>query len=379
MSLYNILWIDDQHEKLPTKHRAKTFGINLHPFKSKNLGLIELESNLSFYDGILLDARCFEFEDDLSGTEDTQYSIDALQRINSLSKKFEVFVLTGQSEEFIDGTYKKLFKNVYEKGNDTHFRELMERLVISAKESPDMQIKSKYDSIFMLVNEGVLNKLTLSILLEYAKYLDNEIAINTNELTPLRKVIENLFTYLKNQKLIPEEVGNGNGWINRSKTFLIGQDRNYHYNEEILPQIFSGTLDRLLFILQDGAHFDGSLRLEVDKYLKSTTNDYLFKSAIYGLFDILSWFGTNLSSFKDESKNFAKWQLLDKSEGITGRIIEIRNDFGKFQSNDDLTNCGILPAIMKSYNLRIGQEITITTKPDPKNDRNIHVDKILKS
>jgi len=121
------------------------------------------------------------------------------------------------------------------------------------------------------------------------------------------------------------------------------------------------------------------LRLEVDKYLKSTTNDYLFKSAIYGLFDILSWFGTNLSSFKDESKNFAKWQLLDKSEGITGRIIEIRNDFGKFQSNDDLTNCGILPAIMKSYNLRIGQEITITTKPDPKNDRNIHVDKILKS
>ena len=38
--LYNILWIDDEHESLAgTKGRAKRNGINLIPFKSLNSGM----------------------------------------------------------------------------------------------------------------------------------------------------------------------------------------------------------------------------------------------------------------------------------------------------------------------------------------------------
>ena len=52
--LYNILWIDDEHETLTgTKGRAKRNGINLIPFKSLNSGMNELERNFPFYDDVL--------------------------------------------------------------------------------------------------------------------------------------------------------------------------------------------------------------------------------------------------------------------------------------------------------------------------------------
>ena len=64
---YNILWIDDDHESLTsTKGRAKSNGLNLIGFKSLNSGMSELERNLHFYDGILLDAKFYENDDDIN-------------------------------------------------------------------------------------------------------------------------------------------------------------------------------------------------------------------------------------------------------------------------------------------------------------------------
>ena len=90
--LYNILWIDDEHEKLSgIKGRARRNGIILKPFKSLNSGIDELEKNYSLYDGVLLDAKCFENEDDSTGSEDTRFSIQAKDRILQIPKKLHVF------------------------------------------------------------------------------------------------------------------------------------------------------------------------------------------------------------------------------------------------------------------------------------------------
>jgi hypothetical protein len=75
---YNILWIDDEHETLSgTKGRAKRNGINLIPYKSLDGGMSELERNYPYYDGVLLDAKFFENEDDEAGSEDTYASFRA--------------------------------------------------------------------------------------------------------------------------------------------------------------------------------------------------------------------------------------------------------------------------------------------------------------
>jgi response regulator RpfG family c-di-GMP phosphodiesterase len=60
---YNILWIDDEHEKLVGfKLQARQKGIILTAFKSKDAGIAELQVNYSSYDAILLDAKFFENE-----------------------------------------------------------------------------------------------------------------------------------------------------------------------------------------------------------------------------------------------------------------------------------------------------------------------------
>ena len=74
--LYKVLWIDDEYETLPgTIRQAKAHNINLIPFKSLNAGMDELKKNYSFYDGVLLDAKILENEDDEAGTEDIKFEI----------------------------------------------------------------------------------------------------------------------------------------------------------------------------------------------------------------------------------------------------------------------------------------------------------------
>ena len=91
--VYNILWIDDEHETLTgTKGRAKRNGIQLIPFKSLNAGMSELEQNYPFYDGVLLDAKFLENEDDIKGSEDTENVHRAKEQLLQLKKKFEIFV-----------------------------------------------------------------------------------------------------------------------------------------------------------------------------------------------------------------------------------------------------------------------------------------------
>ena len=89
--MYNILWIDDEHENLSGfLGRASVNGINLIPFKSLNGGMEELEKNYPFYDGVLLDAQIFENED------------DEPLRISHISERSETKICTSTHDSSID-------------------------------------------------------------------------------------------------------------------------------------------------------------------------------------------------------------------------------------------------------------------------------------
>ena len=55
--------------------------------------MAELERNSILYDGVLLDAKFFEKEDDFPDTEDTDYVHRAKERILQLPKKFDIHIL----------------------------------------------------------------------------------------------------------------------------------------------------------------------------------------------------------------------------------------------------------------------------------------------
>jgi hypothetical protein len=304
---YKVLWIDDEHEKLkPTKGRFKEEGIDLVAFKSLETGMRELERNYLSYDGILLDAKFFDKESDVAGSEDTQAIFDAKDRINQLPKKFDLFVLTGQSEAYADKTFKKVFKNVYEKGDNEESKKLIEDLKQSAKNQQDTQVRHQYPKVFEVCNGHYLSEATANDLLVLLKKNDNEIEIE-NPFNAIRKIVDDLFIAFNKFELLPRRYVIGTVSINPSKNFLIGdpeKEKGYQNKHETrLPKHIALHLEHILKTTQAGSH-----RSLVDTHVKQMKTPYMIKSVIFQLLDVIVWFKTYIDS--NPKKN--NWESIPR-------------------------------------------------------------------
>lgn len=214
-ALYNILWIDDEHDGMSGfKGDAKFNGINLIAYKSLNAGMHELECNCSFYDGILLDAKFFENEDDVRGSEDTYFIHRAKEILLQLKKKFEVFVLTGQAEAYEDRTFKKSFTKVYKKGSENDIERLFLDIKSAASQQEDTQIRHKYKRVFEVCTEGYIGEYAAQDILDLLKTEDE---FNTeNHFNSVRKIVEDVFIAFHKFNLLPSEFVNPTVALNQS-------------------------------------------------------------------------------------------------------------------------------------------------------------------
>ena len=366
--VYKILWIDDEHDS-PTvsgiKMRARSFNIELIPFKSLMAGMDELENNYPKYDGILLDAKFYENEDDVAGTEDRRNSIVASKRIDALPKKFDIHILTGQAEVYGDESYGIYFDKVYKKGNRDDLKALFESLRESASKQQNNQLKHHFQDVFGACKGQYLGDVVEDKLLHIAAPLFNESQeqFNTEHLTAIRKVIERVIKRLAELNLIPKEIADNKGWMNGSSLFISNKNRDYDHNEQYFHPLIAHTFHRLLDVLQDGSHMEGDLKLGVDKYLKSSINLYTIKSSAYQLFELLVWVKSFIDDYPDKESNLELWS---KKESID--TAELGNDLTGFIAQDSQGNfhCNsyILDYRFTSANYNIGDQIEITEVVD---------------
>jgi len=358
---YNILWIDDEHETLSgTKGRAKRNGINLIPYKSLDGGMSELERNYPYYDGVLLDAKFFENEDDEAGSEDTYASFRAKDRILQLPKKFEIFILTGQAEAYEDRTFKKAFTKVYEKGKDEDVNRLFSDIEEAAKGQLDTQLRHSFKRVFDLCTERYVGELAGQDLLNLLKVTD-ESNID-NDFNTIRKIVEDLFTAFHKYNLLPIEFVSPGVALNESSKFLAGKSSEgslftekgfQHLEETHLPQQVASYIRSILSITQAGSH-----RSNIDKFVKQVRTPYLFKSVLYQLMDVLVWF----KMYVDGNPKTENWQ---RTEGVIsevgaepadlteGKVININIDkgFAFFQPDAGGSNIFIPPHLVTANNL----------------------------
>lgn len=302
---YKILWIDDEHEELKSLiGQAKAKEIELVPFKSFNRGIEELEKNYLFYDAVLLDAKIFENENDIKGSEDTEFSIRAKEKILKLPKAFEIFVLTGQSEVYTDNTYKKVFKKVYRKAIASDINRLFTDLTESAQKQTDTQIRLEFIDIFKLCNENYLGKELSGIILRIIKESKNPAEIYQNRYNDLRKIIESLYKVLNKHSLIPDEVFNSKNWISQCTYFLNGTHEEFKIHENAIHPAISYSLKQLVNITQDASHgISEKLRLDINGLYTINKTPYLFLSALYALFEILIYFHKSFIINFDNGQN----------------------------------------------------------------------------
>ncbi|MCB9251725.1 MAG: hypothetical protein H6605_04620 [Flavobacteriales bacterium] len=365
---YNILWIDDEYETLKgTKGRAKRNGINLIPFKSLNGGMNELERNFPFYDGVLLDAKFFENEDDVKGSEDTYNVHRAKERLLQLKKQFEVFILTGQAEAYEDKTFKKAFTKVYKKGSDDETDRLFEDIKRAAATQEDTQIRHKHKRVFEVCTEKYIGELAGQDILSLLK-VNDDINID-NHFNTLRKIVEDLFMAFHKFGLLPPEFVTPGVSLNESSKFLAGKssdgspftEKGYQHLEEThLPKQIAFYLRSILGVTQAGSH-----RSEIDLYVKTIKTPFLFKSIFFQLLDLLVWF----KMFVDSNPKTGNWiKVESKTEKpeqtpdlIFGEVININTQKGfaflKLDAAGD--NIFIPPHLVSNHNLSEGMSVMI--------------------
>lgn len=358
---YNILWIDDEHETLGgTKGRAKRNGINLMPFKSLNGGMSELERNYPFYDGVLLDAKFFENEDDKEGTEDTYNVHRAKEQLLQLKKKFEVFVLTGQAEAYEDKTFKKAFTKVYKKGSDDEIDRLFADIKDAASSQEDTQIRHSYKRVFDVCTEKYIGEYAGQDILNLIK-VDNDSEIDKH-LSSIRDIVQDLFTTFHKYELIPSEFVTPSIALNESSKFLAGKNytgeyfevKGYrHLDATHLPNQIATYLRNILGITQPGAH-----RTEIDDHVRSVRTHFLMKSVLFQLLDVLVWF----KMYVDSNPKIENWERVEsvseeaaviESELVAGTVINLNTmkGFAFFKPDAIGDNIFIPPHLVTNHSL----------------------------
>lgn len=365
---YNILWIDDEHESLSsTKGRAKSNGINLIGFKSLNSGMSELERNLHFYDGILLDAKFYENDDDVAGSEDTENVHRAKERLLQLNKKFEIFVYTGQAEAFDDKTFHKSFKRVYKKGSSVERDKLFDDIKLAAATQEDTQIRHKYKRVFEVCTEKYIGKFAGQDILNLFKVTD-ETNID-NHFNAIRKVVEDLLIAFNKFNLLPDEFVTSGVALNESCKFLTGKggdgslfsEKGYQHLEEThLPKQIAFYLRSILYVTQAGSH-----RSEVDSYVKFIKTPFLLKSVFFQLLDMLAWF----KMYVDSNPKTENWVKVGSSEevahdehelidGIAFNINPLKG-YAFFKADSMVENVFIPPHLVATYSITDGKRIQV--------------------
>lgn len=353
---FKVLWIDDEHEGLSgLKAQASLAGIQLVPYKSLNAGLKELEKNAKLYDGVLLDAKIFEDEENVPGTEDTKYIFRANERILQLDKKFKIFVLTGQAELFEDPSFNHVFKNVYPKGNREARKRLFADIKEAARNQENYQIKNKYKSVFKICNENCLKNGHFNRLIEIIKSLDNP----DNNFSRLRKVYESLFRRLSELHILPQNFTKKEKWISGASWFLSEKHNDYIFLEKgFIHPLIANTLHSTLLIMQDGCHYEGVLELEVSKFTEENNTGYTYNSTIYGFLEVLSYFAELMEENQDKDINSKRWEKKPENK------VSIKGVVSRDADNNYFLNDCVFPYKKAESEKLDGRkvEITIITK-----------------
>ncbi len=369
---YDVLWIDDQHESIVAVHKTATdFDIKLWPYKSMNGGCEELKTNLSKYDAVLLDAKFFENETDIPGSEDTKWVHQTKDRIRDLDNTLAYFVLTGQAKTYASPEFNNAFPHVFNKGIDKDEDELFKMLVEACQNRELTKLKHKYANPFEMCSDSYIGKKHFDRLHNLVLGIENpnQIKIGQDSLNGIRKIIEAIFKKLNEIGCIPDEIIQDKGWINGSGVFLSGRHRDYTYKQEIIHPVIAFNIHKILSITQDGSHNEGN-NLGVDAYMAANSNTYLYQSVVLLLLDTLDWLKPFIDNNNNKAMNQADWDEVQKTTSVTtslsGKVCRIaENGWGTFKQIDGTLEIGIPPAMVTFNSLTINQSIEITTEPSP--------------
>ncbi len=360
MKVYNVLWFDDEHERLETiKENALLNQIRLAGFNNAKDGLDELKRRLEFYDAVLVDGMFYNVKENTGDTVSDEGFISVARGLDEIAyqKKFPWFILSGQTSfTNVINPFAKAYKEnkIYNKNFDEDYKRLWTNIKSEADQVEDTQIKHQFQSVFEACTANYIGENSAKCLISILKkgnaleaFKDPEIYFN-----PLRKIIEAFFKACNKKGLLPNTFISGSVSLNESSKFFSGSpEKNYQLIEPTFPgKIIVNNIRNVVTISQSASHM-----ADVDEFVQYVNTPYLLMSITYQLMDILVWFKRYVDENPDNEKNKKLYKSLDngKQENLLTGIIE--QDENRNYHCDDC----LLSFTNVQLNYKIGDKIKI--------------------
>jgi len=365
-----ILWFDDEHQKfIPIKEEAILQDIELIGFENAADGLKELEANFNLYDALIVDGKFF-INKEATNTSDNAFGEVAktLDNLKMKGKVLPAFIYSGQTNFVLDNhSFVELFKGTFEaegkvfnKNNDDDFPLLLEMIKTSVKDNPNSQIRQQYHSVFNAIKGIEALEKHQSTLLDILKEIDSN-----QDYTKVRKIIESLFKALSDVHIIPEGFTAEKGWINGTSLFISAKHSDYDFTDpDFIHSTIRETVYSVLKIVQDASHNEGGLTYKIDEYSRSYKSGYLYKSIVYGLLEILSYFGELIRNNQDKTVNQSRWRKKDNSSMIEGVVCQ--DEKGNYYVEQYLVNYKSVPTYINIGETMIIEMFAENTNPNTK-------------
>ena len=367
----NVIWIDDEWDTRGTsfiricklKHQ-----INISPYKTRKEGIAALESNLKYWDAVILDAKAYNNSEDEVADLDGMYA--ARERLIELRQQRHIpyFVLTGQPDLMGDKSFGKAVGKFYDKKKPEEVNQLISDLKEEVSKSYRSQIKSIYhDAVEQLS----------SISIEACEdVIDILVAMHHSELAftpklhfnPLRQALECIFRVAQKVGIIPDPFFNGDRVnINQCFMYLIGSEAKnvgFRCSERIAPYHIQNMMSLIVNLGNANSHSklsDLELQTAEEKIFKEGLNSrYLVFSMALQLCEIAFWMNRYITENPNKDVNLKKCIPLDKIEKDEGK--EELNDseiIGTLEEHEGICHMGTKFSVLLKHREWIGKTIKV--------------------
>ncbi len=310
MSRYNVLWIDDEHEKLSSFIiDAELCGIDITPYSTSKEGMKAFEDNLLHWDSVILDAKCWnESSDETASTDGMYLSLDKITELK-YRRAVPVFVYTGQPDLHSDEQFSKSLRGrrFYKKGSPAEKEQLFFDIKLEADKLVETQIRHKYSDII-----GNFTEIDIELIKILCAIHNN----TTNDpllLNAIRKIVEWIMPYCVKCGILLIEWKKTN--ISECSGFLGRKEL-----QEFVPIHIQRSIHSLSDITNPGSH-----RSELDDIVKSGYAPYLLRSTVFELLNVLYWcksLPSDPASIEAMRAKTAALITTTRNEALTSDVFE---------------------------------------------------------
>ncbi len=325
---YNILWIDDEWDKMPTfkQECEELYNLVLVPFRTRKAGMQALEDNLEKWQAVLLDAKMFDESENeqasLAGLGKAKAHLDRL----SVKKAIPYFISTGQPDLLDDDNFKALFGNYYTKAKDDE--KLMADILQAILNAESSQIKAIYSNIFAssetLGISEYIDSIILDILLPL-HYTEKQSSFKPiHHYNQLRQLVEYLFRACHKVGLVPNQcIPNGIVNLNQCSIYLAGKNaekagvRYGEPGERVIPEYIEAIIRSVLDFGNVHSHtveLDAEDTIKIENILRSSQSKYLIFGLTLQLCEAITWFAKYISEHDDKEVNLLYCEGLIKDD-----------------------------------------------------------------